>query len=241
MKLKKTALALIIAGSVLAGTIIGVSGAETFQRISAELRSDFTVKYNGEEQILKDANGDRVYPITYNGSTYVPFRALGNMLGLEVGWDADTKTVMYDTPSAPKPKGLDLIDKCTKKTSNYATVVTSSKNQKIKVGEDTVDHWIRMEVARNASRYVTYNLGEEFKTLTLRAYSSYDTLVTVYNNETKDSVLGTFTVKGGEAPADHTVSVSNSLQIRIEIIPDRYADGEPTKDDYLYLYNAYLT
>ena len=36
----------------------------------------FTIRYNGETQTLFDANKNRVYPITYNGTTYLPVRAV---------------------------------------------------------------------------------------------------------------------------------------------------------------------
>lgn len=247
MKLKKSSIALIVLVSVLSGAVIGVSGADTFQQITAELRSDFTVKYNGEVQVLADANGNQVYPITYNGSTYVPFRALGNMLDLDVGWDPDTKTVMYDTPPAPALKGVDVIDKCSLYYSINATVIPSSRNQQIKIGGETVDHWIRMGVTSYSngvstkSNVVTFDLGGDFNTLTLRGSASYDTLVTVYNNHTKDSVLGSFTIKAGEAPSDHAIYVGDALQIRIETSPDLYAEGNATKDDYAYLYNLRLS
>lgn len=255
MKIKKSALALVVAASVFVGTAIGASGADAVQIITALLRTDYTVKYNGEEQILKDANGERVYPISYNNSTYVPFRALGDIIGLDVGWDAATNTVMYNTPTKPsepeKPasKGLDLIDKCKKSGGSYYTEVRSNKNQKIRIGDDAVDHWIRLSKSNwyygSSSLYsantIIYNLDGQYNTLTLRAYASYDSIVTVYNNQTEDSVLGSFKVKGGAAPSDYVIAINGAFQIKISQVFDKFADGNVVEDDYLYIYNAYLT
>lgn len=243
MQIKKTALALTVTASILVGTVIGANGAGTAQTISALLRSDYTVKYNGEEQILKDANGERVYPISYNGSTYVPFRALGDIIGLDVGWDAATNTVMYNTPTKPsepeKPasKRLDLIDEC-HLFDRWGLVYPTQKNQKIKIGNDTVDHWIRLGLF---GYYVTYNLTEEYDTLSLKVYTSYDAVITVYSNNTKDAVLDSFKVQGFADPSLHEIPINGTLQIRIEATYDKFVGGKPTEDDYLYIYNAYLT
>lgn len=42
---------------------------------------------------LKDANGNTVEPFIYNGTTYLPVRAVSEALGKEVEWDQNTKSV----------------------------------------------------------------------------------------------------------------------------------------------------
>lgn len=63
------------------------------EEISAEVRYDFTIVVDGAVQSFKDANGSAVYPILYEGSTYLPLRAIGTLMGKSVGWNADTETV----------------------------------------------------------------------------------------------------------------------------------------------------
>ena len=51
---------------------------------------DIKIDINGAIIIPKDANGNPVEPFIYNGTTYLPIRAVGNALGMAVGWDDET-------------------------------------------------------------------------------------------------------------------------------------------------------
>ena len=73
---KKSIAALTMAGVLALGMAAGAAVAR--QKITAELRPDITVKVNGTVQDLdKDA-------ISYNGSTYLPVRAIGEAVGMDV-------------------------------------------------------------------------------------------------------------------------------------------------------------
>ena len=49
---------------------------------------------DGKEYIPTDADGDRVEPFIYNGTTYVPLRAVANAFDKEVEWDDATSTII---------------------------------------------------------------------------------------------------------------------------------------------------
>lgn len=63
------------------------------QDVAAELRDDFTVVVDGAVRTFADAGGNRVYPLLYQGSTYLPIRAIGELMGKSVDWNQDTRTV----------------------------------------------------------------------------------------------------------------------------------------------------
>lgn len=252
MKIKKSLFILTLAFTLLVGAVIGASGADMQETISAILRRDLNIEVNGEKQILKDANGDVIYPITYNGSTYVPFRAIGNLLdGVEVGWDQDTQTASYTTtgnsagPDKPEAKGVDLIDDIEPgfdgSSQAHLAFVRSGQGQKVKVAGKVLDHWLRASLWGEMFKqippcYSWYNLSGEFDTLTMTAYSNYDVTVTVYENRTKDRILGTFPVTANAEPTTQTIQIDGAVQIYLDIIADEHSTG----DHYVYIYDAYL-
>ena len=67
---------------------------------------------NGAPVTPKDANGSTVEPFIYNGTTYLPVRAVGNALGQDVSWNGNTKTVYI---------GMNETDTKAKKLTPYET------------------------------------------------------------------------------------------------------------------------
>ncbi len=66
------------------------------------------IKIYVNETLLKpvDVNGKSVEPFTYNGTTYLPVRAVAQAFGKSVEWDNNTKTVYLKDPGAsenPQP------------------------------------------------------------------------------------------------------------------------------------------
>ena len=74
--------------------LVAVTASGTLQEIVANLNYGITIEYNDVDQTMTDANGNRVYPISYNGTTYLPIRAVANMMGVKVEWDGPTNHVL---------------------------------------------------------------------------------------------------------------------------------------------------
>lgn len=58
--------------------------------------------WDGEEKTLTNVNGEKVEPMIYNGTTYVPVRAMSELMGKKVEWDETTSTVYV----GGKPEGI---------------------------------------------------------------------------------------------------------------------------------------
>ena len=92
MKKSLRILALVLACVLLAGASVFAAGSG--------YTKDLTVSYVGVDLVVdgipivpKDANGNVVEPFIYEGTTYLPVRAVGEALGKTVSWDGATKTV----------------------------------------------------------------------------------------------------------------------------------------------------
>ena len=90
---KKTVLAFIMACIFALGVVAGASAETYLKEIKAYLDQSVTIKKSRENVELADSNGNPLYPISYNGSLYLPIRAVSEIFGQPVKWDNETRTV----------------------------------------------------------------------------------------------------------------------------------------------------
>jgi hypothetical protein len=67
--------------------------AESMTKTISITYNNIKIIIDGNSVEPKDANGNKVEPFIYNGTTYLPVRAVGEAIGKEVNWDSITKTV----------------------------------------------------------------------------------------------------------------------------------------------------
>lgn len=82
-----------IVTTVLFG-MIGTAAATVGSRTVTVDYNNIKVTLDGEQVNLVDANGSIVEPFSIDGTTYLPVRAVATALGLDVGWDPSTTTVV---------------------------------------------------------------------------------------------------------------------------------------------------
>lgn len=69
------------------------AGAGAVSQADVQLRPDMTILIDGKEQTFYNAEGQEVQPILCDGTTYLPVRAIGEIMGKNVDWNQDTLTV----------------------------------------------------------------------------------------------------------------------------------------------------
>ena len=80
----------LLLGIVIAGTTVFAANTISLHNVLAE---GVTIVVDGKKIVPKGVNGKVVEPMIYNGTTYLPVRAVANAFGKAVYWDGPTYTV----------------------------------------------------------------------------------------------------------------------------------------------------
>lgn len=93
MKRSKKAMALALSAVlVLVLSVSALAASGLVKDIRVQM-GGIQVIVKGKPLEMKDATGATVEPIIYNGTTYLPVRAVAEAIGMEVNWDGNTNTV----------------------------------------------------------------------------------------------------------------------------------------------------
>jgi hypothetical protein len=92
---KKTIVATTLLLSVFTvGLVTGASAETNLKEITAFINNTINIKLNGNQFIPSDSKGNKVNPIIYKGTSYLPVRSLSQALGVVVKYDESTSTIM---------------------------------------------------------------------------------------------------------------------------------------------------
>jgi|GEM_PF-66143 len=72
--------------------------ATTVKQATVNFYDDIKIYVNGGEITPTAQNGDTIYPILHDGTTYLPVRAVSEALGKSVEWDNATRSVLIGGP-----------------------------------------------------------------------------------------------------------------------------------------------
>lgn len=95
----------IVIGALATVLLFGGVAVATYVRtesINVTFRN-IRIVIDGNECIPKDANNDTVEPFIYNGTTYLPVRAVSQALGSKVEWAGETSTVFIESKVPEEP------------------------------------------------------------------------------------------------------------------------------------------
>lgn len=104
-RLKKLQIKGFIAGIVLMVMISGVTVLANVRTESISVTfNNIRLVVNGDLITPRDGQGNVVEPFVWNGTTYLPVRAVADALGQDVYWDSSTTTVyIMDRVEIPAP------------------------------------------------------------------------------------------------------------------------------------------
>ncbi len=99
-----------IAAAVLAAAVgLGGGALAAGGLVDISVLPGMQVLVDGAEFVPTDANGKQVEVFSYNGTTYVPIRAMSEAFGLEVDYDAAHQAAVVSTVKAPDIRNVDYV------------------------------------------------------------------------------------------------------------------------------------
>lgn len=126
--------------------------------INVYLKPDVKIMYDFELQAFEDANKRVVYPIIYNGSTYLPVRAVSKLMGASIEWDSKTQTISIGketiTPDIKSEATIGLTD-----LFNQSVELYNQSTAKIATLKSTKDPVVLGKLAKEVSQ--DYKITQE--------------------------------------------------------------------------------
>lgn len=172
----------------------------------------------------KDANGNPVEVFVYNGTTYLPIRAIGNALGMPVQWEGKTNSAYVGKHQGDKPavwlKDLDY----------FVGESWDTYDGKDNLG---VEHRDAIHGPRyNSSTTNIYLINGQYSAISGSFFQGYNnrssfdvSILEIYGD---DELLYRAEMKGGVKPLDFYVSLNGVLELKVKL--SGYAVGAAIAD-----------
>ncbi|MBU5435248.1 hypothetical protein KQI12_06505 [Pseudoflavonifractor sp. MSJ-37] len=168
----------------------------------------------------KDANGKSVETFVYNGTTYIPLRAVSQALGKAVSYDGNTKRAYIGT--SPMTTGSYRMEDVCKpyRTSSYVRTYTGTETMTMggkEYGNGVATSW-------GGEQYALFNLNGAYNSLTLDLgpidnSGTADAEVTFYVDDVR---VANYTVGAGDLPQKVTIPLNHGLQLKIATETDTF-------------------
>ena len=227
-----------IAGALVAALTVGAVPS-----IAKEAAEQITAVYRNIKLVVdgvlvepKDANGNTVEPFIYNGTTYLPVRAVGAAFNKEVLWDGEKATVYLggkvDKPAKELPLWNRSYIECSEpqrlkayEKDGVGYIQCSADTKGEEIGKST---WTR-------SYSMTYPVNTLAKTLSGTFYVDEDDAVEgvlkIYNSNGKQLYQSPI-MRETTAPVDFEINVEKEISVKFVF--------EQTAYDYYDNLNMYI-
>lgn len=185
------------------------------------------VYWDGVEKTLRDDEGKKVEPMIYEGTTYVPIRAMSQLMGKTVEWDQATTSVFVG--GKPVEETLHLEDLEKTKIDRERVYIQTGENAKFNLK----DQVIRCDnLLLNDDEYNLYILDSKYTRLVGKAVMPYThigqtlestlTFYSVENDGTEHEIV-TYKLKQTEEPIDVEVNLRGVENLKVEWGSERVA------------------
>lgn len=194
---------LVLCALLLTGT--AYAAGVTTKNISVTYRN-IKLVVDGAQVTPKDANGAVVEPFVYNGTTYLPVRAVGNAIGKQVSWDGNTNTVYIGANLGQKAFLMDVCPPYERSRAWEGTMTMSGKSY---------SHGYYMTNVSDS--YAYFNLDGNYNTMEFDfgATDGCNEGEMEYDIYLDGQLVKTITHEAGEMVKHYTLPLNQALQMKI--------------------------
>lgn len=156
-----------VCGVLTTVLVLGMTAPALADTVMRDIRVAYggiSIYVDGNLQHPTDANGNTVEPMIYDGTTYLPVRALTNMLtDKAVNWDGNTRSVYIGTMPKKANVGLEEINLLS--TGKPSTNVKTGINAQFKVLDKEYSPNNAIKFSERYAYSETFVLNSEYKEL----------------------------------------------------------------------------
>lgn len=215
-KVLSAALSLSLALALAVPTMAALS------KKTIEVYTGASIYIDGVELNPTDVNGNPVETFVYNGTTYVPLRAVSQSLGKAVNYDGATQSVYIGTAPGVKQYLPSILAPYQSEHYNTPTTISMAGKKYANVIDLSAN---RMISYRMHGGWALYNLNGEYQTLSFDMGHVDDcamengTLNIYLDGELSFSV----DMNAEDLPKHFTVPLYGALQMKLEMLNGYYS------------------
>lgn len=197
------------------------------------------IYWDGMEKTLTDVNGNKVEPMIYEGTTYVPLRAMANLMGKEVDWDQQNMAVIVgEKPIAESTAISEMKDKINYSHTELQLETKDKYTFSLKNDKYEVNNVL---LGKEGHGYTTYVLDGKYTQFIGKAICPYtkigsggSTTLSFYSvtNNGDETLIKEYKLKQGEEVTDVDVNLTGVVNLRIRF----YGSTSPAP----LIYDAYF-
>ena len=238
-----------IAGVVSAVTIAGAVVA--FAAASDVVFCGIKVYLDGIEKTLIAADGNVIEPMLYKGNTYVPLRAMANLMGAEVDWEHSTKSVFIGGKPVAQSTPLEAFAQ--NRVVDYFQIKTGNEAV-FQLKDDSIlcDNLLLLDYHTDGTvkpKSNLYKLNGDYTTLLAQAVMPWTVVgsdgknVVIFNSVADDGSkeeLARFELKQTEDPFEIEIDLTGVINLEIQWNDLTDKGDLKYSTDSIALYNLYL-
>lgn len=194
--------------ALMMGLLIPAGAASTKKTIT--VTTGVPIYVDGVEMKPTDANGNPVETFLYNGTTYVPLRAVSQYLGKAVKWDGSSRSVYIGKAPGEVQYLLDVCPPYQSDELNQPTTMT--------IAGQKYANCFSLGSGNYWGGWALFNLDGEYSTLSfdmghIDGERMSETTINIYLD---GQLSRSFDVKPEDLPKHYDIPLYGSLQMKIE-------------------------